>query len=73
MSGLKTFVVRFMIRMSKVCLPSSFKLFNIIMIQDFATSSLKGEVATENQEEIPVEETLQEYQIDTRKQWEQRY
>ena len=32
MSGLKTFVVRFMIRMSKVCLLSSFKLFNIIMI-----------------------------------------
>ena len=32
MSGLKTFVVRFMIRMSKVCLLLSFKLFNIIMI-----------------------------------------
>ncbi|XP_019857687.1 PREDICTED: E3 ubiquitin-protein ligase rnf213-beta-like [Amphimedon queenslandica] len=57
MPGLKTFVVKFMIRMSK----------------DFATSSLKREVAAENQEDISMEETLQEYQIDKRKLWEQSY
>jgi hypothetical protein len=50
MSGLKTFVVKFMIRMSK----------------DFATSSFKGLVATGNDE-------LQDVQIDTRKQWEQKF
>jgi MoxR-like ATPase len=56
MSGFKTFVVKFMIRMSK----------------DFATSSLKGEVAAENQETGKYDE-LQDLQIDTRKQWEQNY
>ena len=48
-------------------------MYNQFFIQDFATSSLKGEVAAENEEEIPIEEMLQEYQIDERKQWEQRY
>ena len=58
LTGLKDFAVQFMIRMSK----------------DFATSSLEGEVARENQETIessPLDE-LQQYQIHTRRQWEQR-
>ncbi|XP_019853235.1 PREDICTED: E3 ubiquitin-protein ligase RNF213-like [Amphimedon queenslandica] len=57
MSGLKTFVVKFMIRMSK----------------DFATSSLKGEVALENKEVLNNDEQLQVYEIDRRKRWEQSY
>lgn len=40
--------------------------------QDFSTSSLRGEVAQEN-EEITTEDTLGQYQIAKRKQWEQRY
>ena len=39
--------------------------------QDFATSSLKGEVATENEEDI-VMGTLEEYTISERKEWEKR-
>ena len=61
MSGLKSFVVKFMIRMSR----------------DFATSSLQGEVARENLEEIEVtdseeEANLRQYQIATRRQWERK-
>ena len=58
MSGLKSFVVKFMIRMSR----------------DFATSSLQGEVARENLENIEIdgeeEENLEQYQIAGRRQWE---
>uniref|UniRef100_A0A1X7TWB5 RZ-type domain-containing protein n=1 Tax=Amphimedon queenslandica TaxID=400682 RepID=A0A1X7TWB5_AMPQE len=57
MSGLKTFVVKFMIRMSK----------------DFATSSLTGEVVAENEETRDDKWQLKDYQIDVRKQWEQCY
>lgn len=56
--GLKEFAVRFMIRMSK----------------DFSTSSLEGEVARENEgaiESASVDD-LRLYQINTRKQWDQR-
>ena len=41
-------------------------------MQDFATSSLKGEVAAENEEYKELED-LEQYEIDSRKQWEQRY
>ena len=42
--------------------------------QDFSTSSLRGEVAKENEEVIEEEgEDLEQYQIVERKQWEQRY
>ena len=58
MSGLKSFVVKFMIRMSR----------------DFATSSLQGEVARENLEDMEVdgeeEENLEQYQIAGRRRWE---
>ena len=56
--GLKEFAVRFMIRMSK----------------DFATSSLEGEVARENQAAIEYSsvDDLRHYQIHSRRQWDQR-
>ena len=61
MSGLKSFVVKFMIRMSR----------------DFATSSLQGEVARENLESMVVadeeEENLEQYQIAGRRRWETKY
>ena len=41
-------------------------------MQDFATSSLKGEVVAENEENIELGD-LEQYEIDSRKQWEQRY
>ena len=42
--------------------------------QDFSTSSLRGEVAKENEEVIADEGgDLEQYQIVERKQWEQRY
>lgn len=53
LAGLKSFVVKFMIRMSK----------------DFATPSLEGELARQNQVIVP---QLNQYQIDSRKRWEQR-
>ena len=59
MSGLKSFVVKFMIRMSR----------------DFATSSLQGEVARENLEEVEVDDggdNLEQYQIAIRRRWERR-
>ena len=61
MSGLKSFVVKFMIRMSR----------------DFATSSLQGEVARENLEDMEdtdVEEEgdLEQYQIAIRRRWERK-
>ena len=43
-----------------------------MLLQDFATSSLRGEVAMENEEEAEMEE-LEEYKIDKRKEWEKRY
>ena len=57
-SGLKGFVVKFMIRMSR----------------DFATSSLTGEVAREDPhaEHVP-QHDLAQYQIASRKGWEHRY
>ncbi|CAI8017205.1 E3 ubiquitin-protein ligase rnf213-alpha [Geodia barretti] len=55
MDGFKSFVVRFMIQMSR----------------DFSTSSLKGEVAQENEEPDDQEhDVLQQYEIVERKQWE---
>ena len=49
-------------------------LYCVILPQDFATSSLKGEVALENADEtIEDAEDLEEYQINDRKHWEQRY
>lgn len=59
MSGLKSFVVKFMIRMSR----------------DFATSSLQGEVARENLEAMEApdggeEGKLKEYEIASRRRWE---
>ena len=66
MSGLKSFVVKFMIRMSR----------------DFATSSLQGEVARENleameamdggEEEEEEEAKLEQYQIAIRRRWERK-
>ena len=61
MSGLKSFVVKFMIRMSR----------------DFATSSLQGEVARENLEDMEAtdgeeEGDLEEYQIAIRRRWERK-
>ena len=56
MSGLKGFVVKFMIRMSR----------------DFATSSMKGEVARENMEEEAVDGGLEQYEIVERRLWEQK-
>lgn len=53
LAGLKSFVVKFMIRMSK----------------DFATPSLEGELARKNQ---AVQPQLNQYQIDSRKRWEQK-
>ena len=41
-------------------------------MQDFATSSLKGEVVAENEENVELDD-LEQYEIDSRKQWEQRY
>ena len=61
MSGLKSFVVKFMIRMSR----------------DFATSSLQGEVARENLEDVEAtdgeeEGNLEQYQIAIRRRWERK-
>ena len=42
-----------------------------MLLQDFATSSLRGEVAMENEEEAEMED-LEEYKIDQRKEWEKR-
>ena len=41
-------------------------------MQDFATSSLRGEVATENEEQVQLD-MLQKYTIAERKEWEKRY
>ncbi len=62
MSGLKSFVVKFMIRMSR----------------DFATSSLQGEVARENLEHVEDTDggekgSLEQYQIAIRRRWERKY
>ena len=57
LAGLKRFVVRFMIGMSK----------------DFATPSLEGEVARQNQAVVLQRGELGHYQIDTGKIWERRY
>ena len=40
--------------------------------QDFATSSLKGEVAEENDQNLFEDNELDQYQIVERKLWEQR-
>ena len=61
MSGLKSFVVKFMIRMSR----------------DFATSSLQGEVARENLEDMwamdgEEDDNLEQYQIAIRRRWERK-
>ena len=60
LSGLKSFVVKFMIRMSR----------------DFATSSLQGEVARENLEDMEAmdgeEGNLDQYQIAIRRRWEKK-
>ena len=43
-------------------------------LQDFSTSSLRGAVAQENEEDVQVkaDDALTQYQIVERKQWEQR-
>ena len=43
-----------------------------VYVQDFATSSLRGEVATESEEQVQLG-TLEEYAIAERKEWEKRY
>ena len=48
-------------------------VFIIILLQDFSTSSLQGEVAIENAEDVVAEDGLSIYQICKRKRWEQRY
>lgn len=42
-------------------------------LKDFATSSLRGEVAVENEEKLDDMEELEKYQIDERKDWEKKY
>ena len=75
MSGLKTFVVKFMVRMSKVVILLLMLLcivrLSCLILQDFATSSLRGEVAMENEEKVKMEK-LEEYKIDQRREWEKR-
>jgi hypothetical protein len=61
MSGLKSFIVKFMICMSR----------------DFATSSLQGEVARENLEDVDAtdgeeEGQLKQYEIAGRRRWEEK-
>ena len=46
-------------------------MFVHVCVQDFATSSLRGEVATENEEQVQLD-TLEEYTIAERKEWEKR-
>ena len=45
---------------------------HVVFLQDFATSSLKGEVATENEEDQAMMGTLEEYSIAERKEWEKK-
>ena len=85
MAGLKGFVVKFMIRMSRVSggiMSLLYMLFTaqncIVMIismlcisKDFSTSSLRGEVALEMNEEADGDD-LDQYQISERKRWEQK-
>ena len=75
LSGLKTFVVKFMVRMSKVVI-LLLVLLRIVkllffFLQDFATSSLRGELAMENEEKAMMEK-LEEYKIDQRREWEKK-
>ncbi len=52
------------------------ELIRLVFIskQDFATSSLKGEVALENvNQRMDEAGELEEYQIHDRKQWEHKY
>ena len=44
----------------------------ICCTQDFATSSLRGEVAIENEEQVPLD-MLEKYTIAERKEWEKRF
>ena len=55
--GMKEFVTKFMIRMSK----------------DFATPSLEGEVARKKQSSIKQQGQLHQYRIDSKKLWEEKY
>ena len=74
MAGLKGFVVKFMIQMSRVsfCIKFFYWFFTHMFWQDFSTSSLKGEVAIENVEDTMPNDALSIYQISERKKWEQR-
>ena len=49
------------------------KIFSI-MVQDFATSSLKGEVAQDEEEEeaMRIQEGLQIYHVVNRRLWEEK-
>ena len=73
MAGLKSFVVKFMIRMSRVSGYFKNNCIHSLCLQDFSTSSLRGEVAQENEEEGQQGDDLGQYQIVERKQWEQRH
>ena len=46
-----------------------------VCFQDFATPSLEGEVARGDMEDNPVQDTnnLQQYNIEHRRKWEERY
>ncbi len=79
---LKTFVVKFLIRMSTVRLgaikPARMQLPRMNFLyswshQDFATSSLSGEVALEENEDLEDKDEIDKLQIIPRNQWEQRY
>lgn len=79
LSGMKSFVVKFMIRMSRVRENlayifgfSDHYLFHYS--QDFATSSLRGEVdmEEEGEEARRIVEELQLYHVVDRKLWEHK-
>jgi len=77
LQGFKPFVVKFMIRMSRVCCmyyrPSHYSI--ILYQQDFATPSLKAAVLQAENEDIndAQQDITEQYQIIERKAWETRY
>ena len=48
------------------------RYFIYLQYQDFATPSLKGEVARGSEEEFQGSESLSQYAIEHRKKWEER-
>ena len=58
------------------CIGSTYSKFIYLLShtrKDFATSSLQGEVARENEEDNDGGGDLKQYEIDRRRRWEQRY